>query len=368
MNEQQRELSRIYQLSRLGFPRKLFIMTFLGELHRLLPSYSNSFVWLDDYNQLSHFFDERNNLQLSYALNEIENINLKNGINHWLMQLTDISESQDYFDEDPVLAIIFQRLLLPIRYLNCLFLPVRTANDEQCLGVLILNRKQRRHHFTTHEKALCQLVLPSLQYGLQHASSQSLAVTDGWHQGLLVVDQDARLHHACFEGKKLLSLAMQTRNNQTKTSIMDDRQIFAGIQHLIRQLQKTKEKQSLKHDTVMQTTSAWGEFRLTAFLIHDCEGQRSPQIGINICWQVPLLLRLFHSIPSLDLTPRQQDVALFYAAGYPTKIMADKLDLSLYTIKEHIRNIFDRLQIRSRSELIERLICHQTEKNISAAN
>lgn len=362
VNEQQGELLRIYQLSHLGLPSQLFVTVLLAELHRLLPSYSNSFVWSDNQGQISHIFDERHNLQFSYALHETENISLITDLNHWLINLGDVSESQDYLNEEPAITEIFKRLMLPLRYINSMFLPVRTANDGHCLGILILHRKKRRQHFTSQEKALCLSVLPLIEFGLKNASSKSLAVIDGWHQGLLVVDRHAYLQHACHEGKKLLSLALQQRTNQKKLPLLNNLQSFSGINDLIDQLLKGRDNLVDDHEAVLQTFSAWGEFRLTGFLIHDYQGQRSPNIGINICWQVPFLLKLFRGIPKLDLTPRQQTVALFYAAGYPTKIMADKLELSLYTVKEHIHNIFERLQIRSRSELIEQLICHQTTK------
>lgn len=363
MADQQGELSRIYQLSHLGLPGQLFVTVLLAELHRLLPSYSNSFLWLNHRGQLSHFFDERRNLQFGLVFNNPSDAGLLPALNQWLANLSDISESQDYFFEDPALSAIFQTLMLPAGYINSLFLPVRALQDDRYIGVMMLHRKQRRQHFTPQEKALCQAVVPYLIYGLNHASSRPLAVTDGWQQGFLVIDKNARLQHACNEGKKLLSLALQPHSNQQYLPAFNSLHGFVGIDNLIRQLFSKQQKLSDHHETTLYAYSAWGAFSLTGFLIHDCDGQRAPQIGINIRWQVPFLLKLFHGIPSLDLTPRQQAVALFYAAGYPTKVMADKLELSLYTVKEHIRNIFERLHIQSRSDLIEKLLCQPIRTN-----
>lgn len=357
MSEQQYELSKIYQLSGLGLPSQLFITVLLAELHRLLPSYSNSYIWLDNHGRISHFFDECHNLQFCQAFNNRAYADLLRSLNRWLLNLSDISESQDYFFEDPALSSIFQDLMLPSGYLNSLFLPLRSERDGRCIGVMMLHRKYRDQQFTSQEKALCQSVLPLLSYGLNHAGRRSSAFTDGWQQGLLIIDRQARLQHASNSGKKLLSLALSHQTYQHHLPILDSLQGIIDIDNLIKQLFKDDQKRANHSDTMLYIDSAWGTFCLTGFLIHDCEGQRATQIGINIRWQVPFMLKLFHGIPNLDLTPRQQSVALFYASGYPAKVMADKLELSIYTVKEHIHNLFERLQVRSRSELIEKILC-----------
>lgn len=365
MADQHGELSRIYQLSHLGLPCQLFISVLLAELHRLLPSYSNSFVWLNNNGHISHFFDERHNLQFSLAFRDSDNSKLINSLEEWLINLSDISESQDYFYEDTDLITLYQKMILPVGYINSLLLPIRSHSDGRCIGAMMLHRKHRRNQFTSQEKSLCRSVVPLLLNGLNNASSRSLSVIDGWQQGLLVIDKNARLQQACNDGKKLLSMAM-CPISQEPLMLHSNLQGLAGINNLVNKLFKDRSNQLNYDDARLEAHSAWGTFCFTAFLIHDFQGNRSPQIGVNIRWQVPFLLKLFHGIPHLDLTPRQQAVALLYSAGYPIKVMADKLELSIYTVKEHISNIFTRLQIRSRSELIEKLLCHSAK--ISQSN
>lgn len=356
MLNQQGELSRIYQLSHLGLSEKLFVTVLLAELHTLLPSYSNSYIWLDNHGRISDFFDECHNLKFGKHFNERANTDLIKALNKWLMNHNGISESRDH--EDPALSRIFQKLMLPAGYLNSLFLPVHSSHGGRCIAVLMLHRKQRSQQFTIEEKSLCQSLLPFLRYGLNHTASPPLAVTDGWQQGLLIIDKSARLQHASSCGKKLLSLALCHQVDHKHLPLIDCLQKVTDIDDWIKQLFNENRKPANQNDTMLSLESVWGTFCLTGFLINDCQGQRAEQIGINIRWQVPFLLKLFYAIPKLDLTPRQQSVALFYASGCPTKVMADKLELSIYTVKEHIHNIFERLQLRSRSELIEELLCH----------
>jgi DNA-binding CsgD family transcriptional regulator len=112
---------------------------------------------------------------------------------------------------------------------------------------------------------------------------------------------------------------------------------------------------------ILQLNSIWGSFEISGYPVIDTLGQRAPQVYLRICWQVPFALKLFHQIPNLQLTQRQEVIALLYATGEPTKTIASQLGLSLYTIKEHVQNIFDRLGIHTRAELIEYTICQAAE-------
>jgi len=57
-----------------------------------------------------------------------------------------------------------------------------------------------------------------------------------------------------------------------------------------------------------------------------------------------------------QLTPRQQEIAILAAAGDANRIIAKKLELSEYTVKDHIKDIFKILGIKNRSELFPKLL------------
>lgn len=59
--------------------------------------------------------------------------------------------------------------------------------------------------------------------------------------------------------------------------------------------------------------------------------------------------------PDISLTEREQAVLDLVLEGYPYKQIADRLDLSVYTVNFHIRNIYGKLQVHSRSEAVAKL-------------
>ena len=59
-------------------------------------------------------------------------------------------------------------------------------------------------------------------------------------------------------------------------------------------------------------------------------------------------------MPRPLLTPRQREVLKYLSQGLPTKLIARRLEISEYTIKEHIALIFQALGVRNRTEAVIR--------------
>ncbi|MGM0589622.1 MAG: response regulator [Bacteroidota bacterium] len=53
-----------------------------------------------------------------------------------------------------------------------------------------------------------------------------------------------------------------------------------------------------------------------------------------------------------SLTNREQEILSLLATGYMYKEIADELHVSMDTVKSHIRNIYDKLQVRSKTEAV----------------
>ncbi|MCP9768108.1 hypothetical protein EGI22_09300 [Lacihabitans sp. LS3-19] len=63
-----------------------------------------------------------------------------------------------------------------------------------------------------------------------------------------------------------------------------------------------------------------------------------------------LKLGVKNNITTADLSGREVEILTMIANGVPTKEMADKLFLSVNTIKYHVKNLYDKLEISSRQE------------------
>jgi DNA-binding NarL/FixJ family response regulator len=62
------------------------------------------------------------------------------------------------------------------------------------------------------------------------------------------------------------------------------------------------------------------------------------------------------SQPTENLSPREQEVLDHLARGFAYKEIADKLGLSYETVHTYIRRIYEKLQVRSRSEAVAKFL------------
>jgi DNA-binding CsgD family transcriptional regulator len=63
--------------------------------------------------------------------------------------------------------------------------------------------------------------------------------------------------------------------------------------------------------------------------------------------------RLSH--PLAHLSPREREIARMVARGYTNKTIAAVLDISTWTVGTHVRRMFVKLQVHSRSAMVARL-------------
>jgi len=62
--------------------------------------------------------------------------------------------------------------------------------------------------------------------------------------------------------------------------------------------------------------------------------------------------------PDLQLTAREMEILRWVACGDRSKEIADKLGISVGTVNTHIRNVYEKLHVRSRAEAVARLVKH----------
>lgn len=58
--------------------------------------------------------------------------------------------------------------------------------------------------------------------------------------------------------------------------------------------------------------------------------------------------------PDANLTEREKEILQLLVEGYSYKEMAAKLYISFYTVQSHIKNLYDKLHVRSKSEAVSK--------------
>ena len=56
--------------------------------------------------------------------------------------------------------------------------------------------------------------------------------------------------------------------------------------------------------------------------------------------------------PSIALTAREEETLVLLTKGYSNKEIADYLHLSIETVRSHLKNIYTKMHVRSRTEAV----------------
>jgi DNA-binding NarL/FixJ family response regulator len=59
---------------------------------------------------------------------------------------------------------------------------------------------------------------------------------------------------------------------------------------------------------------------------------------------------------SISLTAREEETLLLLSKGYSNKEIADRLNLSIETVRSHLKHIYEKMHVRSRAEAVARYI------------
>lgn len=60
--------------------------------------------------------------------------------------------------------------------------------------------------------------------------------------------------------------------------------------------------------------------------------------------------------PAARLSPRELEVARMVAKGYPNKIIASVLEISVWTVSTHLRRLFAKLGVTSRAAMVTTML------------
>jgi DNA-binding CsgD family transcriptional regulator len=214
-----------------------------------------------------------------------------------------------------------------------------------CWGYLCLHRADSAHGFTPAEAALVGRIATHLGHGIRQ--SLTIAVGDPpapTGAGVIVLHPDLSVAAMTGDAERWLATIAGEHADPGRLPMA----VYAVAARLLRH-DATLDEAVPPMVRVPRVDGGWLRLH-AAHLGSDIAIIIEPAHAHAIA---PLLLS------SLGLTPRERDVALLVLRGASTRAIATALHLSDYTIKDYLKSIFDKTGVRSRRDLVGRLLAGQ---------
>jgi len=185
---------------------------------------------------------------------------------------------------------------------------------------------------------------------------------------ILESDADFRVRDACATGEEALR---RLPNNPPDVVLMDiNLPKMSGIQ-CVRELKRCLPQAQFVMVTVEDESESVFEALkagATGYLVKNVPGEeilasiREVHRGGSPMSSpiARMLVRAFHTAGAepkeAGLTPREREILQLLTRGYRSKEVADELGIGVQTVHTHLRNIYEKLHVRSRAEAVARYL------------
>lgn len=221
-----------------------------------------------------------------------------------------------------------------------------TARDGSCWGIGQLVRSEGAV-FSPDERDLVAAVSPIVADGLRAAFAASRSRrAQPTGPALVILDEDGEIHAITDEGRHWLGELV--RGSATgMTPVPEPVYLVAG------RARAAKVGVGSAPAWVQVRTAGGVWLHLHAACI---EGAGPPANGVAVVITpargpdlAPLIALAYR------VTAREQEVLQFIARGLSTAQMAQRLGISVHTVRDHVKALFQKVGVRSRAELIGRI-------------
>lgn len=215
------------------------------------------------------------------------------------------------------------------------------------LGVIHLFRDAAVPGFTPQDAALLGRLEAHLARALQQGERDAQG-SEVHGQGVLVATPQGRLMWISSEAEALMPLAFGWRWRRGA-------QLPPTLQELLRRLNAQRPGEMALPAMELFTAQGWFSLRATHLAPAPQERQDRQAVALHITRRVARGVRLLSALQTLGLPQRQHELAWWLARGLPESQIAQRMGISLNTAVYHRRQLYNRLGVMGRDELLAQI-------------
>ena len=356
-----RSAARFKQLSCLGLAKEVVVPALLGELHSLIPSFSNTFRFADETGRrVANIYFENNDFVEIFPFYQQEILEHRDRQFQGLpfsegSLLVGAHEFQNLLIDNKTFhrSDVYNLVLRPVGH-DSNFLRIYFRDGGRVLGSLTLWRTPGAGIWSLEEKLRLASLETFFVQALTAPNNRGHPFVDSGSSGLIVATTAGMPVHFSAQGRKLLFLAANPRNGQAPMIKLSSA-LPGPVAQLCIRLSRIFSDDASPPAPLYRHSNVWGDFTFRAQWL-DQSAPGSELIGIIVTHNVPLPLKLTQNVQRLPLSRRQAEVCVLMATGASNEEIADRLDISRHTAKEHGRWIYNKLNVHNRTELVSKIL------------
>ena len=358
-------IASIRRLSCLGLGSQIAVPTILGELHVLIPSHSNQFFWAGPNQELANLYDEgdvllpfiplymgefhnRREREIVFTFTETMRRSRRSEVMRYREKTLKVDENR-FENHD-----FYNLVMRPTGLHDALQLTV--AEHGRSVGLLHISRACRDPEFTERDRQLLLSIAPFIAHA-QVPRTTDERLVESEDRGLIIATPAGEIEYLSLQAGRLLAMTQHPVLVSPGVSLPGPGAALPPeVLRLCHDLVRIFEDKTPSAVPVFQVTNAWGAFTFRAYwLDRTAQQHAAPLIGIAVERREPLALKFWRRAEKLPLSGREIEVCLPLALGRSRAEIAERLGVSENTAINHCRNIYAKLGVQSRAELVEKL-------------
>lgn len=350
------EIAHFRQMCCLGVESQTAMPSLLKSLHRLIGSNSNSFYWAAHNGDITNVYMEQ------LMPKDIAACFFKEFVNNRAREFSAL-DLRKYLPKGKVVgnsAKVFPKAFHQSDVYNLIWRPqsrkhllwARIRDAEGRANGVALSRVAGDAEFSEHDEQLLTQLAPYLAHALNARPVPPAQLVNAGESAVVVVNRGGEIEHESAEGRRLLVLAAHPRIAPGAVDWSGDSVVTAVLGNLLGRIEALSAGRPT-FPPIIELQNPWGKFILRAYPMES--GDAASLVVILIERQIPLKLKLLNAMQSLPLSAKQKEVCLLLAEGLSYQNLAQRLNVRPNTVVDHVRKIYDKLDVRSHHELLSKL-------------
>ncbi|MCG2776877.1 MAG: LuxR C-terminal-related transcriptional regulator [Desulfobacterales bacterium] len=235
-------------------------------------------------------------------------------------------------------------------------------SKQRFLGVLGLYRPQNANEFSSLDQAKANMMAPYLAGALENAiiseqKTKQAAIIDSItshmpYKGIIVLDESLELIYQNKHATRFFSHLTPAEKEQRLPSCSLPKEIYSHCKDLLRA--SPKDEDSETSQKLFEFSCQTKNTKLPIHLRVITYRNKKPLLLLCFSdegYECNLLKR----IRQYGLSQRQAEVVFLLNKGLTNKEIGNKLFISKYTVENHLKSIYEKMDVKNRTELSYRL-------------